>query len=57
MINGSNNRSKMMYNAIDKSWTAFLDRVILWSQVCEMIAVYKYVVYPKNIMFLKYSQS
>ena len=57
MINGSNNRSKMMYNAIDKSWTAFLDRVILWSQVREMIAVYKYVVYPKNIMFLKYSQS
>ena len=26
----------------------------MWSQVCEMIAVYKYVVYSKNIMFLKY---
>ena len=26
----------------------------MWLQVCEMITVYKYVVYSKNIMFLKY---
>ena len=27
---------------------------MLWSQVCEMIDVYKYVVYSKNMVFLKY---
>ena len=26
----------------------------MWSQVCEMITVYKHVVYSKNIMFLEY---